>query len=172
VAELFDNKYRIPSRLKSWDYSMPGFYFITICTKDDKPFFGHIRDQQMHLSLLGQKANEEWKETFTIRKDMNLQPGEYIVMPNHFHAILFIGRNLFNTRQAIPASFEPQSKNLASVVRGFKSAVTMFARINNIPFDWQPRFHDHIIRSPEEYERIASYIINNPISWKKDKYFH
>jgi putative transposase len=67
--------------------------------------------------------------------------------------------------------FGSQSKNLASILRGFKSAVTTYARINDITFGWQPRFHDHIITTNEEYLRIADYIINNPSNWQKDKFY-
>ncbi|SHN13062.1 transposase [Mucilaginibacter sp. OK098] len=67
--------------------------------------------------------------------------------------------------------FGSQSKNLASILRGFKSAVTTYARINDIPFNWQPRFHDHIITTNAEYLRIADYIINNPNNWQKDKFY-
>ncbi|MEO7990541.1 MAG: transposase, partial [Chryseolinea sp.] len=67
--------------------------------------------------------------------------------------------------------FAPQSKNLASIIRGYKSAVTTYARKNNIPFNWQSRFHDHIIRSADEYYRISNYIVNNPAQWQKDKFF-
>jgi putative transposase len=148
-------------------------YFITICTKNRIPYFGHIRDYQMHLSLLGQKVDCEWKKTFNIRVDMNLEAGEYVIMPNHFHAILIINKNQFNSGRAITTrTFGPQAKNLSALIRGFKSSVTSFARNNNLEFDWQPRFHDHIIRSAEEYERIASYIINNPMSWENDRFFN
>ena len=61
-------------------------------------------------------------------------------------------------------------KILASIMRGFKSAVTTFARKNDLPFDWQPRFHDHIIRNEIEYNRISNYIINNPSKWNEDKF--
>jgi REP element-mobilizing transposase RayT len=137
---------------------------------------------------------------------MNLRLGEFMVMPDHFHAILGIGDNPFNSgtnkksfcinrdvdtfyrnppesrdRTLIPKEnlflhknlsvnqFAPQSHNLASVLRGFKSAVTMFARKNKVAFDWQPRFHDHIIRSELEYQRISRYIRNNPAKWRSDQ---
>jgi len=66
--------------------------------------------------------------------------------------------------------FAPQSKNLSSILRGYKSAVTTYARKNNIEFEWQTRFHDHIIRSAGAYERISTYIKNNPSNWKEDKF--
>jgi REP element-mobilizing transposase RayT len=64
--------------------------------------------------------------------------------------------------------FGPQSQNLASIIRGFKIGVTKYAQNHNIDFAWQSRFHDHIIRNDEEYQRIKNYIINNPKNWKDD----
>ncbi|MCK4361319.1 MAG: hypothetical protein KAV70_06210 [Bacteroidales bacterium] len=67
--------------------------------------------------------------------------------------------------------FGPQSKNLASIIRGFKSSVTTFAHKNNIKFGWQSRYHDHIIRNDAEYNRIKTYIIENPANWPQDKFY-
>lgn len=94
-------------------------------------------------------------------------------MPNHFHAILIIGKNEFNSVKSIENQnkFGPQSKNLAAVIRGFKSSVTTFARKNAIPFDWQSRYHDHVIRSMDDFARISNYIINNPMKWENDMFF-
>ena len=66
--------------------------------------------------------------------------------------------------------FGPQSKNLGSIVRGFKSTVTIQARKINPNFGWQSRFHDHIIRNDSDYNRIKNYIINNPKQWEDDKF--
>ena len=66
--------------------------------------------------------------------------------------------------------FGPQSQNLASIIRGYKTGVTKFAGNNNIEFAWQPRFHDHIIRNDASYMRIRNYIINNPKKWDTDKF--
>lgn len=66
--------------------------------------------------------------------------------------------------------FGPQSKNLASVVRGFKIGVTKYANDHEISFAWQPRFNDHIIRNVHEMNHIADYIENNIIRWKEDCY--
>ena len=132
----------------------------------------------MQLNDFGKIVETEWLKTYELRPDMNLELGEYVVMPNHFHGIIGIGDNQYNTVEEDYDSvsyrknkFGPQSKNLASVIRGFKSAVTTFARKNDIPFDWQTRFHDHIIRTDDEYYRIADYIINNPGNWQQDKFY-
>ena len=110
---------------------------------------------------------------------MNLHLGAFIVMPNHYHAIITIGENQFNDgRDAMHGvstgyknAFIPQSKNLSSIVRGFKSAVTVRARIVHADFAWQTRFHDHIIRNSESHDTIERYIFNNPINWTDDKFY-
>jgi putative transposase len=68
--------------------------------------------------------------------------------------------------------FGPQSKNLASIIRGYKIGVTKFARQNDIPFAWQPRYHDHVIRNLEEFDRINQYIRNNVQNWVKDAFYN
>ena len=112
-------------------------------------------------------------------------------MPNHFHAIIGIGCNKYNVDsgdigvrdamhrvstgddETISAvnKFGPQSKNLASIIRGFKSSVTMNARKIDPDFGWQSRFHDHIIRNQHSFVRIQSYIIQNPMKWKNDTFY-
>lgn len=88
-------------------------------------------------------------------------------MPDHFHALIGIGKNEYNAEtEKTGNQFGPQSKKLASIVRGFKSAVTTYARKNNLPFEWQARYHDHIVRNDAEYDRIAHYIKNNISQWE------
>ncbi|HEY8780991.1 MAG TPA: hypothetical protein VIM16_05185 [Mucilaginibacter sp.] len=219
MTELFKNKYRIPSaRLQTWDYADNAMYFITICTANRECFFGNVAETQciasltniaeyeMPLSDLGKTVELEWLKSKELRPDMNLELGEYVVMPNHFHGIIFIDDNRYNIRDFTGGTdaihrdamhgdamhrdamhcvsttgddindfpknkFGPQTKNLASIIRGFKSSVTTYARKNNIPFDWQARFHDHIITSNSEYLRIADYIVNNVKNWREDKFY-
>jgi putative transposase len=197
LTDLYKNKYRIPStRLQSWDYGAAGMYFITICTKHMQCFFGNIpftadfASAKMNKTILGEIAESELLKSIEIRKDMNIEIAEYIIMPNHIHAIILIGENEFNSGAAAstdamhrvstrntgmpPApknAFKPQSKNLASILCGYKSAVTTFARKNNLKFEWHIRFHDHIIRDEDEYRRIAYYIQKNPETWAKDKFY-
>ncbi len=172
MMEKFNNKYRIPSaRLPHWDYGAMGAYFITICTKNRIHFFGTIQNGNMQLSPLGNIVQQEWLQTFELRTDMALTMGAFIVMPNHFHAIIIIGANTYNTDDGNGGTFAPQSKNLASVVRGFKSAVTTQARkMGNTDFNWQPRFHDHIIRDDASFDNIQQYIYNNPSKWDADTF--
>lgn len=205
--DKFDDIYRIESsRLKNWDYGANAFYYITICTQQREHFFGEIEDSRMIPNEIGKIVENEWLQTPIIRPDMNLKMGEFVVMPNHFHAIIFIGKNRYNsdsqdyegrdsmhrvsteqdhvsankkmhrisTKQKNnikPNKFGPQSKNLASILRGFKSSVTTNARKINPAFSWQSRFHDHIIRDKNEWYAITNYIKNNPKNWKDDDLF-
>lgn len=177
--DRFQNKYRIAlSRLATWNYGTSGWYFITICTKNRKCYFGNVENDKMVLNGLGLAVFSEWKRTPELRPDMNLQLGDFVVIPNHFHILINIGENDFN---AIPNrlhsdnstgnKFGPQSKNLASIIRGFKASITAYAKKKGILFDWQTRFYGHIVRDMKELMRIADYIINNPVNRKEDKFF-
>lgn len=200
MSDKFQNKYRIESaRLQNWDYGSNASYFVTICTQHRICFFGDVVGGAMVLNDIGKIVETEWLKTFEMRPDMNLFMGEFVVMPNHFHAIIGIGENEYNTQQhntqrrdamhcvsttndtndttatgkknATQNHFGPQSKNLASIIRGFKSAVTTGARMIHADFAWQSRFHDHIIRNDESFQRISNYIINNPSKWTDDTFY-
>lgn len=182
--EKFQGKYRIEStRLKNWDYGWNAPYFVTICTQNREYYFGDIIGGEMVLSEIGEMAQKYWHEIpehFPF-----VQLGAFVVMPNHVHGIIIIdkpddGRNVETqnfaslpekTKQPEPKNqFGPQSKNLASIIRGFKIGVTKHARQIHADFAWQSRFHDHIIRDNKSFERIENYIINNPQNWGDDTF--
>ena len=198
-------------------------YFTKISKTEKENYFGEIFNPGDHTipkikpTIIGEIAHSEWYKSIELRPDMNLELGEFVVMPNHIHGIIIIGANeinkpkgvdtiMENDRDAIGGNdrdaiggddrdamhcvsiipttnnintddtkyknhFAPQSKNLSSIIRGYKSAVTTFARKNNIEFEWQSRFHDHIIRSMDDYHRISKYILNNPSKWLNDKFY-
>jgi len=183
MSDKFKGKYRIKStRLSNWDYAKDAAYFVTICTQNREHYFGEITDGMMQLSEIGLIVENEWMKTFQMRPDMNLQMDEYVVMPNHFHAIIIIGENEYNApfRNAMHCvstdgvyknKFGPQSKNLASIIRGFKIGVTINARKIHADFAWQSRYHDHIIRNDQSFDKIKDYIRNNPMNWIDDKFY-
>ena len=174
----FQNKYSTQSsRIQGYDYAQNGAYFITICTKDKKHFFGKVKAGKMILSEIGKIVDNEWQKTEKLRKNVILD--EYIIMPNHFHAILFIN-NSDNVETHCNASlrcdkqyknkFGPQINNLASIVRGFKGSVTRQVHIAGFAnFAWQSRFYDRIIRSDIELNKIREYIQINPREWDSDR---
>lgn len=169
---LYKNKYRIEStRLKGWDYSNDGYYFVTICTKDRECFFGDVIDGQMHLSHIGEIMLEEWKKTEEIREDVTID--EWVIMPNHIHGIIVIENktmhlNASNVETHCNASLH--RNNLSFIIRGFKSASTKKIHLADCPhFAWQPRYYDHIIRDENSLDKIREYILNNPLKWDIDE---
>jgi len=99
MNQKFQNKYRGQStRLQSWDYSSEGSYFITICTKNSQHFFGKVIDGKMILSEIGKVVEEEWIKSIGMRPKMEIELGEFVVMPNHFHGIInFLGQRRIAT---------------------------------------------------------------------------
>jgi putative transposase len=181
----FKGKYRIASaRWAAWDYSANAAYFVTICINNRAHDFGTIINGTMRLSALGQSALDCWNEIPNHFPFVEL--GEFVVMPNHVHGVVVINKpepadaHLVETQnfaslqkqppQQLKNRFGPQSQNLASIIRGYKIGVTKFARQNNIPFAWQARYHDHVIRNAEEHERINRYIRANPQNWEQDTF--
>jgi len=187
----FHDKYRISTtRLSMWDYSRVGAYFVTICIRNKQHYFGKIDtnvDSTKSIALLqpteiGKKVIEEWYKTPSIREDMNIELLDFVLMPNHLHGIIFIKENQYNVRsdampRVLPSEkdvvnhFGSQSKNVASIIRGYKSSITMYARKNNIHFGWQPRYYVHIIRNEQDLRRIQEYIQNNPARWMYDELY-
>src|SRR5688500_8252093 len=97
MPDRYQNKYRISSaRLPDWDYGKESMYYITVCTQQREHSFCCINGRVVCLSEIGQVVHSEWLQTPTIRPDMNLELGEFVVMPNHFHSILIIGANEHN----------------------------------------------------------------------------
>jgi len=186
-AELYKNKFRPESaRLKGWDYSWPGYYFITICTKNSECCFGNVEDKQMKLNYLGEIAKQEWLKSSEIRKEIELD--EFIVMPNHIHGIVIITDTIGTDARPCVCTKDVETseisgtgiayrvpKSISSFIAGYKSTVTK--QVNEIrktpgmPL-WQPRFHDRIIRDEVELYNVINYIKNNPAKWDEDEYFY
>lgn len=171
-------KYKNESlRAQWWDYSNAGTYFITICTKDRNPFFGNVLNEKVELSEVGEIVFEEWLKTKDLRSKMKVELHNFVVMPDHFHALLIIGITEFNGLNASidecgnirNNQFKSQSNNLGSLVRGFKSAVTMKCKLSGLSFSWQSRYYDLIVRSPEQFENVQKYILENPAKWKSNR---
>lgn len=184
MDDKFLGKYRIPSaRWQQWDYRWLGGYFITICTKNRQHYLGTITNGKMQLSSVGILADVFWHEIKN--HALNVELYAFVVMPNHIHMILILngengdGNNGGNvqTGHALSLSighhrFQNIGKNsVSSIIGSYKSAVSKHARRLGINFQWQTRFHDHVIRDEAEYQRIANYIQNNPQNWSSDNFF-
>ena len=151
-------------RLKEYDYSQPGAYFVTICVKDRKCLFGEISGEEMILNEAGIIAQNEIVNIPTHYG--NIEIGESIVMPNHIHMIIYI-YNLSGVRQAMTPT---KSIRLQDVVGSYKSGVTREIRKKDEfkNFNWQRYFHDHIVRNDRALENISDYIRLNPLKWAED----
>jgi putative transposase len=192
MINKFQNKYRIPSaRLQTWDYANNGAYFITICTKNRKHYFGKIENNEMQLSEIGKLAENFWLEIPNQFSFIEL--GNFIVMPNHIHGIFiinnfvetrFIASNtnnetLENEKQSIQSKQGGITRdknpmfhdNISRIVRWYNGRCSFEIRKLNIHFEWQPRFHDHIIQNSNSFEIIQNYIQENPSNWEKDKFY-
>lgn len=162
-------------RLKGWDYSWDGLYYVTICTKYLECYFGDVVDQKMILSNMGKIIADEWQKTKIIRENVDLD--KWVVMPNHVHGIIIIDNGSVRThcnasvrRKEYKNKFGPQSNNVSAIIRGFKGACSKkIHKIYDPNFAWHTRFYDHIIRDEKDLNRIRQYIINNPKNWDNDK---
>jgi len=108
---LFRNKYQIASnRLNCWDYSSPGYYFVSICVKNMQCDFGKIIDHKMHYSEIGRIIAKEWIKTAIIRSNIALD--QLTIMPNHFHGIIQIKRkknNVETPQWVVSTNFSPSA---------------------------------------------------------------
>ena len=176
--ELEFKKFRSDSiRLKDWDYASTGYYFITLCTKNRKPFFGRIIKENVSLSNIGTVCKLYWSEIPHHFTDANIDA--YIIMPNHIHGILIINEPNVETCHGMSLQQDPKknkfskpmSGSLSVIINQFKSSVTRWCRKNGyINFSWQSRFYDHIIRSERSLEKVREYITYNPLKWESDEY--
>jgi REP element-mobilizing transposase RayT len=156
-------------RLKDYDYTQEGAYFITICTKDKQCIFGDIKQGEMKLNLLGSMAHQYWQEIPQHFPHINLDV--FVIMPNHIHGILWIVKTIpkeDKTRdygKMIPGS-------IPTIIRSYKSIVTKKINIicnqKGISCVWQRNFYEHINRNETSLEEIRKYIINNPLNWDTD----
>lgn len=153
-------------RLKDYDYASSGYYFVTINSKDFQYIFGEIYNGEMNLNKLGEIVQEEWEYTATLRENIKLH--EYVIMPNHFHAIIEICYS--KNKNNIPGEFKASKNTLSSIIRGFKGSVT---RRNSQLYPenkesvWHGRFYDRIIRNQRELMNVKKYIKKNVKNWKK-----
>jgi putative transposase len=175
----FKDKYRVEAaRLRGWDYTSAGWYFVTICTHNRECVFGRVVDGDVELSPLGEIACQYWVEIPAHNPGVEIDV--FTIMPNHTHGIIVIperpvetfhGTSLHGT--SLPSdpmsAISPKAGSLSATVRSYKSAVTRWAGLNGYDsFAWQSRFHDHIIRDEPELNRIRRYIHDNPLKWTLD----
>ncbi|NER26054.1 MAG: transposase [Symploca sp. SIO1C2] len=181
---VYKGKYRVKStRLPNRDYGANGWYFVTICTRNQNSFFGEVIEGQIKLSAIGKIAQQFWAEIPDHFEDVYIDA--YVIMPNHIHGIVIIDKSNSPSRDVAcnvsTISYEddvyrarsqmsPKAGSLSVIIRSYKAAVSRWCKTNGYSsFSWQPRFYDHIIRTDGSLDRIREYIVNNPAKWEEDK---
>lgn len=185
MSREFDPRrhHRRSIRLQGYDYAQPGAYFVTVCTHHREMLFGEVVNDIVRLNTFGQIVREEWFRSAEIRREIELYPDEFVVMPNHIHGIVWIvewdgtnvgasGRSPLHDRP-FQRPRGPAPRSLASFVAGFKSAVTRC--INHVRGSlgtsvWQRNYWEHVIRTERVLNAIRQYIHANPSRWSFDRY--
>ena len=164
------------NRLKEYDYSSDGYYYVTFCTKNRECIFGDIKNGIMGLNKFGLIAFNFWMQIPLHYKNIKLD--EFVIMPNHIHGILVIDNKNNNYHHPIGNRHAcslrgngRQYQKLPIIIGSFKSSVTR--EINNqypeIGFKWQKSYYDNIIRNEKSLQNIQNYIIHNPWKWESDR---
>ncbi len=161
-------------RLYGRDYGANGSYLVTVCTDARKCSLSRIAKDGVHLSKFGKIIEEEWRQT--LQKRPYLQSCEFVVMPNHIHALLTIVRDsprLGEGKRGLFLEFgAPLSGALPQIVGSFKSAITK--RVNELRGSpgakfWQRSYYEHVVQDDEDFEEIAHYVRCNPDTWVRDR---
>jgi putative transposase len=187
------------ARLQGWDYGFDAYYFVTICTYERNHYFGNIIIDDygysyIKLSEIGIIVRQYWLNISKYHPYVVLDM--FVVMPNHIHGIIQIQKNvpvetryfasqmskqtsisnvvketpgMASLQDGKPNKFGSQSQNLSSIIRGYKSGVTMYVRENNIDFKWQARYYDRIIRDKNALNAVRRYMQINPQKWNNDR---
>jgi REP element-mobilizing transposase RayT len=178
-----DIYHRQSIRLKGYDYSQHGYYFVTVCTQGRWCLFGEIEKGRMVLNDAGKMVSRWWDELKN--KYANIEIDEYVVMPNHCHGIINIVDSVGADRCVCPnnigehAGSPLQGRPIYEMIRWFKTMTTN-EYIRNVkqnrwePFDsklWQRNYYEQIIRDEISLRRVREYIVNNPCQWQRDKLF-
>ena len=173
-------------RLKQYDYTRVGAYFVTACTQNRECFFGEIVDGVMRLADVGEMIQKIWQELPEYYAGVGVDV--FTIMPNHIHGIIVLthvgaGAPVGAGPCACPAvptgrpqGVAPTVMSLSDVVHRFKSLTTALYRqgvTENgwVPFCnrlWQRNYYEHIIRNEDELNRIRQYIEDNPLKWEMD----
>jgi len=182
-----DIHHRHSIRLREYDYSNAGAYFVTVCTQNRECLFGKIVDGKVILNDAGRMVESIWNELDQHYK--GIETDESVVMPNHFHGIIVlenyeivnnVGARFIapKTRSIIDPDINiaehPQkgvinyAPTLGQIIRYFKGKASFVGRKELPHFQWQRNYYEHIIRTEDELNRLREYIVNNPEQWLFD----
>lgn len=159
-------KNRKQNRLKGYDYSLNGYYFVTICVHQRRCVFGDIRNGKIILNKFGKIAKQCYFDLTNHYENCLLD--EFVIMPNHIHMIICIENIIEPVGNGLKPF--PTKYSLSEIIRGFKTFSSR--KINEFEifnFKWQKSFYDHIIRNDYSLFYIRQYIRDNPMNWDEDR---
>jgi len=177
-----EKHHRRSIRLKGYDYSQAGVYFVTIVTQGRACVFGDIVDREIRLNAAGHMVKTVWKEMPAFYPGVGIDA--FVVMPNHIHGIIMItndtvGAGLVPAQNgATPSGATTRvAPTLGDIIGAFKSRTTVLytrgvKQSGWATFPgrlWQRNYYEHIIRNEESLNRIRQYILNNPSRWAMDR---
>jgi REP element-mobilizing transposase RayT len=149
-------------RLKGYDYSGPGVYFVNLCAEGRELIFGDIVDGKMILNELGKMVDEYWHQTMAHFD--GIESDHYVIMPNHFHGIVII--------QGSTSISDQKRPSLGQIMAYFKYQTTkLINETHQTPGQrrWQRNYYERIVRNEAELNAYRQYIIENPLKWEMDK---
>jgi len=165
-------------RLRGYDYRQAGAYFVTICSQNRECMFGQVVEGQMILNAPGHMVELVWREL--PQHYPGIEVDAFVVMPNHVHGIIILvgaGPRACPDKSGQPQGVTPTTTmSLPDVVHRFKSLTTARYRRGVLQDSWpafpgrlwQRNYHEHVVRSEEELNRIQQYVIDNPLHWEED----
>ncbi len=176
-----DKYHRQSIRLRSYDYSQPGAYFVTICSLERECIFGEIADGQIGLNALGEIVEVCWHNLPHHYSQLGLDA--FVVMPNHIHGIILLGDartcgaeaddgHDVGARHASPLRSGTASGSLGAVIGSFKSAAAkQINQMRGTPsaLVWLRNYYEHVIRDAHELDVVRRYVKNNPAQWALDE---
>lgn len=169
-----EKHHRRSIRLKGYDYSQSGAYFITICSWQKECLFGKVVNGQMELSRYGEIVQFNWENL--PQRYLGLELDAFVVMPNHVHGIVVLRdggwAGLGNQLVKCGTACETRPYGLGEIVRGFKTfsarRINHVRKMAGVPV-WHRNYWEHIIRNDVALENIRAYIHNNPRAWSIDE---
>jgi putative transposase len=164
---------RFNLRLKNFDYSQPGYYFVTICVPDWKPILSRVFGGKVILNQAGTAVHKTWLDLPRRFPSINIH--EFVVMPNHFHGILQLTQPIRiapkGAASSAPTTGKPfEYPTVGKVLRAFKSISAIDVNrilVRKAEPVWQRGYYDHIIRTGQDFEEIRAYILENPARWEQ-----
>ena len=155
-------------RLRGWDYSSPGCYFVTICVKNKECFLSDVVNGKIVPNEFGKIVESRWE--WLRNQYRYLELDAFVTMPNHVHGLVRIIPNSAVTGRdlSLPTIVE-KIKSLSDIIGAFKTTSSKEIHLAGFPnFYWQRSFYEKIIRSEVEASKIRQYISNNPANWDCD----